>query len=126
MTDGTGSIGLASAKRFVKEGAYVLVTGRRETELTAAVIGRNVTSGSIRQEQDDAAPVTRKTPSASHQEFLAPYSKSNTQTLWNGTVIVRDPPLPIGLGKHSTTTPNQDPVALRDLLRYFREQLIFH
>jgi len=38
-------IGLATAKQFVNEGAYVFITGRREVELTAAVkeIGRNVT-----------------------------------------------------------------------------------
>src|SRR6266511_3970520 len=36
---------LATAKRFVNEGAHVFVTGRREPELAAAVkeIGRNVT-----------------------------------------------------------------------------------
>src|ERR1700755_2017062 len=37
--------GLATAKLFVKEGAYVFITGRRQKELDAAVqaIGRNVT-----------------------------------------------------------------------------------
>src|SRR5262249_11330336 len=37
-------IGLATAKQFVNEGAYVFITGRREPELAAAVkeIGRNV------------------------------------------------------------------------------------
>ncbi|HEV3373212.1 MAG TPA: glucose 1-dehydrogenase [Xanthobacteraceae bacterium] len=44
VTGGTSGIGLATAKEFVNEGAYVFVTGRREPELTAAVkeIGRNV------------------------------------------------------------------------------------
>jgi NAD(P)-dependent dehydrogenase (short-subunit alcohol dehydrogenase family) len=39
-------IGLATAKQFVNEGAHVFVTGRRDPELTAAVveIGRNVTA----------------------------------------------------------------------------------
>src|SRR5580700_7068300 len=43
VTGGTSGIGLATAKEFVNEGAYVFVTGRREAELTAAVraIGRN-------------------------------------------------------------------------------------
>jgi NAD(P)-dependent dehydrogenase (short-subunit alcohol dehydrogenase family) len=46
ITGGSSGIGLASAKRFVEEGAYVFITGRRESELAAAVqnIGRNVTS----------------------------------------------------------------------------------
>ena len=45
ITGGNGGIGLATAKQFVNEGAYVFITGRREPELDAAVkeIGRNVT-----------------------------------------------------------------------------------
>jgi NAD(P)-dependent dehydrogenase (short-subunit alcohol dehydrogenase family) len=45
VTGGNGGIGLAAAKQFVNEGAYVFITGRREQELAAAVkeIGRNVT-----------------------------------------------------------------------------------
>jgi NAD(P)-dependent dehydrogenase (short-subunit alcohol dehydrogenase family) len=45
VTGGNSGIGLATAKRFVDEGAYVFVTGRRIDELSAAVkeIGKNVT-----------------------------------------------------------------------------------
>jgi len=45
ITGGSTGIGLATAKQFVNEGAYVFITGRREPELAAAVkeIGRNVT-----------------------------------------------------------------------------------
>ena len=44
VTGGTSGIGLATAKCFVAEGAYVFITGRRQTELDAAVkeIGENV------------------------------------------------------------------------------------
>ena len=37
ITGGNSGIGLATAKQFVDEGAYVFITGRRQTELDAAV-----------------------------------------------------------------------------------------
>src|SRR4029077_1753936 len=45
ITGGNSGIGLATAKEFVNEGAYVFITGRREAELVAAAkeIGKNVT-----------------------------------------------------------------------------------
>src|ERR1700731_4463014 len=45
LTGGTTGIGLATARLFVKEGAYVFITGRRQKELDEAVkaIGSNVT-----------------------------------------------------------------------------------
>src|SRR5258708_3885617 len=39
ITGGSTGIGLATAKQFVDEGAYVFITGRREPELAAAVSG---------------------------------------------------------------------------------------
>src|SRR5258708_1957831 len=45
ITGGNSGIGLATAKRFVQEGAYVFITGRRQAELDEAVKqnGSNVT-----------------------------------------------------------------------------------
>jgi NAD(P)-dependent dehydrogenase (short-subunit alcohol dehydrogenase family) len=37
VTGGSAGIGLATAQRFVEEGAYVFITGRRQAELDAAV-----------------------------------------------------------------------------------------
>src|SRR5215831_8777952 len=44
ITGGSSGIGRAAAQRFVQEGAYVFITGRRQDELDKAVrhIGRNV------------------------------------------------------------------------------------
>jgi NAD(P)-dependent dehydrogenase (short-subunit alcohol dehydrogenase family) len=46
ITGGSSGIGLATAKRFVDEGAHVVITGRREKELeeAATVIGGDVTT----------------------------------------------------------------------------------
>src|SRR4029453_14724261 len=46
ITGGSSGIGLATAKRFVDEGAHVVITGRREKELkeAAALIEENVTT----------------------------------------------------------------------------------
>src|ERR1700754_4292524 len=56
ITGGTAGIGLATAKRFVEEGAYVFITGRREAELELAVkeLGDNVTGvqGDVSKAED--------------------------------------------------------------------------
>src|ERR671930_2699894 len=47
ITGGNSGIRLATAQRFVSDGAYVFITGRRQSELDAAVkqIGENNVSG---------------------------------------------------------------------------------
>ncbi len=46
ITGGNSGIGLATAQRLASEGAYVFITGRRQSELDAAIelIGKNVTA----------------------------------------------------------------------------------
>jgi NAD(P)-dependent dehydrogenase (short-subunit alcohol dehydrogenase family) len=46
ITGGSSGIGLAAAKKFVDEGAYVFIMGRRQSELdkAKALIGKNVTA----------------------------------------------------------------------------------
>ena len=59
ITGGNSGIGLATAQRFVEEGAHVFITGRRQTELDAAVkqIGDNVTG--VRSDVSNLADLDR-------------------------------------------------------------------
>ena len=66
---GSSGIGLATARRFVEEGAYVYITGRRQSELDKAVklIGREiaVVSANVNNSARFTASPTLTTASAS-------------------------------------------------------------
>src|SRR5213593_4690627 len=59
ITGGNSGIGLATAQQFVQEGAYVFITGRRQSELDKAVkqIGKNVTG--VRSDVSNLADLDR-------------------------------------------------------------------
>lgn len=59
VTGGSSGMGLATAKRFVEEGAFVYITGRRQTELDKAVllIGRSVVA--VQGDVSDLADLDR-------------------------------------------------------------------
>lgn len=55
ITGGNSGIGLATAQRFVAEGAYVFITGRRQSELDMAV---NLIGKSVAAVQGDVSNLT--------------------------------------------------------------------
>jgi NAD(P)-dependent dehydrogenase (short-subunit alcohol dehydrogenase family) len=55
ITGGSTGIGLATAKRFAEEGAYVFITGRRQAELDAAVKEIGPKTVAVRADSSDIA-----------------------------------------------------------------------
>jgi NAD(P)-dependent dehydrogenase (short-subunit alcohol dehydrogenase family) len=55
VTGGSSGIGLATAKRFVAEGAYVFITGRRQTELDEAAKELGGNAATVRGDVADLA-----------------------------------------------------------------------
>jgi NAD(P)-dependent dehydrogenase (short-subunit alcohol dehydrogenase family) len=59
VTGGSSGIGLATAKRFASEGAYVFITGRRQTELDAAATELGGDATAVRGDVADLADLDR-------------------------------------------------------------------
>ncbi|HUO00087.1 MAG TPA: glucose 1-dehydrogenase [Bradyrhizobium sp.] len=59
VTGGSAGIGLATAKLFAKEGAYVFITGRRQTELDSAVKEIGPNAAAVRADASDMADLAR-------------------------------------------------------------------
>src|SRR3954466_514515 len=55
ITGGSSGIGLATAQRFVEEGAYVFISGRRQNELDAAVKQIGKTNNNVTGVQGDVS-----------------------------------------------------------------------
>ena len=86
ITGGSSGIGLATAKRFVEEGAYVFVTGRRQTELDKAValIGGNVTA--IPGDVTNLADLDRITAAAKAEKGVVDVIVSNAGVTEQGSI----------------------------------------
>lgn len=59
VTGGTSGLGLATAKRFAAEGAFVFITGRRQAQLDAAVTEIGAAAFGIRGDVSDLADLDR-------------------------------------------------------------------
>jgi len=59
ITGGGTGIGLASAKRFIAEGAFVYIFGRRQEKLDAALAGLGPNARAIAGSVSDAADLER-------------------------------------------------------------------
>jgi NAD(P)-dependent dehydrogenase (short-subunit alcohol dehydrogenase family) len=65
ITGGATGIGRAAAKRFIEEGAFVFIFGRRQEALDAAVadLGPNVRAVKGATRRDRRCPTPSRTPS---------------------------------------------------------------
>lgn len=93
ITGGNSGIGLATAQRFVAEGAYVFITGRRESEVDVAVgqIGKKVTG--IQDDVSNLADLDRLYATVKEQK--RPNRRSLRQCRWGCWAILtksRKPP----------------------------------
>src|SRR5258707_15172091 len=59
VTGGSSGIGLATAKRFAAEGAFVFITGRRQAELDAAAKELGASATAVRSDVANLADLDR-------------------------------------------------------------------
>jgi NAD(P)-dependent dehydrogenase (short-subunit alcohol dehydrogenase family) len=97
ITGGSSGIGLATAKRFVEEGAYVFITGRRKGELDKAVaeIGKNVTA--IQSDVSNLADLDRLFQAVEK-------SKGRIDILFANAGVVEPKPTPAATPEHYDKT----------------------
>ena len=85
ITGGSSGIGLATAQQFISEGAYVFITGRRQSELDTAVkqIGKNNNVTGVQGDVSNLADLDRLYADGEAAERAASTSCSPTPALMN-------------------------------------------
>jgi|GEM_PF-3064554 len=90
VTGGTAGIGLATVQRFVKEGAYVFITGRRQAELDAAA---KLMSGHVTAVKADASNLETWT-SFSHRSNAKKAGSTSSTRMPAEAALLRSAELP--------------------------------
>jgi len=110
ITGGNSGIGLASTKRFVAEGAFVFITGRRQAELDKAVneIGMNVVA--VRSDVSKLEDLDRL-----YKEVAA--KKGKIDILFANAGIVETVETPAATPEHFDRTFNANVKEAADALR---------
>ncbi|MFE0417302.1 MULTISPECIES: SDR family NAD(P)-dependent oxidoreductase [Streptomyces] len=67
VTGGSAGIGLATARRFIEEGAFVYITGRRRAELDAAIESLGARAAGIRGDVADPHAVDKVISAITHR-----------------------------------------------------------
>ena len=116
ITGGSSGIGLASAQRFVEEGADAFITGRRQSELdkAKALIGEGVTTVAADSTKCTPGPAVRDGPRRQGRLdiLLANSAPVELEELGKSPRRTSTPP--------STLTPGQ-PVTVQKALPLMRE-----
>ena len=91
ITGGSSGIGLATAQKFVEEGAYVFITGRRQAELDKAkdLIGKNVTA--VQGDVTDLADLDRVYRIVTEQKGVVDVVMANVGFIEHQTLAATTP-----------------------------------
>jgi NAD(P)-dependent dehydrogenase (short-subunit alcohol dehydrogenase family) len=88
VTGGSSGIGLAAAIRFVKEGAFVFITGRRQAELDSAIATIGANAVAIQADSSNLADFDRVYAAVKAQKGRVDVLVANAGILEHATIDV--------------------------------------
>jgi NAD(P)-dependent dehydrogenase (short-subunit alcohol dehydrogenase family) len=88
ITGGSSGIGLATAIRFVKEGAFVFITGRRQAELDSAIAKIGTNAVAIQADSSNLADLDRVYAAVKAQKGRVDVLVANAGILEHATIDV--------------------------------------